>query len=495
MSERISRNAVWLAGASAIILTAIVLRMWGFSLESLDCDELFSYRVASAPVHQAVWMIRNDVVHPPLYYFLVRASLHAARHVSPLAIRAASLISGIGTVALVASFGFLFPQLRKAALLAACLLAFNDLHIYYSQQARSYAFYTLLFACLLAWSWLIVREFERLAFWCIGAALMSLLVYTHYVGALYVACIIVAITLSPVAKSAKFRAWIAGGIAALSFVPWILAEYGPAHQHHGVADNLPWETAPALYDLKAVWASYLGIPAFPAATTVVLLIGCALIAFGVLHRFREHSPFRRLFLTTLLVTAFAPPCVLFLVASKPISLPLFGDRHLLPSIISFLLLIAEGAVQFSSMFGHRRIALAGAAAILVLFEALPTEATTREEPRRIPFQEIADQTHQGLPLYTTWAYGIGATVNFYERGHNRVHNFPADAYDLPPDFLLIFRPGEPAEEQHYKRLLNLGWHDERDRDYHGSESGMVVRVAHLERFEQPAGMRFADTGD
>ena len=477
-----------LVAVAVIVLAAIALRLWGISLESLDGDEVFSYRVVSSHFSAAMTTIRNDLVHPPLYYFLLRGWLDIAGHASPLALRAVSLISGISTVALLACMGWMFPQIRTAALIAAGLLAANDLHIFYSQQARSYAFFAFVFTCLLTWSWQITRFMQQFAFWCCGVILMSLLVYTHYVGSVYVACIIIAVTISPVPKRAKLRIWIAGFVAACSFIPWILAEIGPARQHHGTEDNLSWESLPTVYDLKAIWASYLGIPAFHAATTCVFLIGCILVGFSIFHRRREQNRFRRVFLMTLAFTAFVPPCLLFVLSMKPISLHIFGARHLLPSITSYLLLAADGLVQISKYFRTRTIALSLGAAVLFALELVPTAAATRSGPRRMPFRAIASAAQGKLPIYTTWPYGIGAVMNFYEHDHSAVRSVPRDLNSLPDSFVLIFRPGIRKEEEEFENLLKLRWQDERNRDfYNGERAGYYVRVAYLQRADLAGG--------
>lgn len=474
-------NLIRLVVLALIVLAAVAFRLWGISLESLDGDEIFSYGVASSHLSAAITTIRNDLVHPPLYYFLLRAWIDITRDASPLTLRVVSLGAGIATVALVASVGWLFPQIRTAALIAAGLLAANDSHIFLSQEVRSYAFYAFLFTCLLVWSWQITRLMQRFAFWCSGFVLMSLLVYTHYVGSLYVACIIMAVTLSPVPKRAKFQLWIAGFIAACSFIPWIVAEVGPAHRHHGTEDNLAWESVPNIYDLKAIWASYLGIPAFRTATTWVLLAGCVLVAFSIFYRRREQNPFRRIFLMTLAFTAFVPPCVLFVLSLNPISLHIFGARHLLPSMVSYLLLVADGLVQISSAFRARITALALGLAVLFALELVPTVTSLASEPRRMPFQTIAMATHDGLPLYTTWSYGIGGTMNFYEHGSDHVQKLPSDPNRLPKRFLLILRPEIPHEEQQFEHLLQAGWTDTRDHDfYNGPHTGYRVRVAQLQ---------------
>ncbi len=263
---------------------------------------------------------------------------------------------------------------------------------------------------------------------------------------------------------------------------WLAQQVSSRGRHHGVEDNLSWESLPSIYDLKAIWATYLGIPSLHAATTGVMLIGCALIAFGLFRYRGEHTPFRRLFVTTLVFTAFVPPCFLFLLSLKPFALPLFGARHLLPSIVSYLLLVADGLVQVSAAFPIRKVALVTGSAGLLALELVPTAAAMTAGPRRVPFQAILNDTSSGLPEYTTWPYGIGSTMNFYAAGRVVVRDVPRDRQRLPDGFLLIFRPVIPREEQQFEDLLHKGWKDVGDRDfYNGLHTGYYVRVADLQR--------------
>lgn len=481
LTQRRYRKLIPLAAIATIVLVSVAFRLFGVSLESIDGDEAFSYRVASSHLPAAIAAIRNDLVHPPLYYFVLRGWLSIVGHASPLALRAVSLAFGLATITLLAGIAWVLPQIRRAALLADCLLAASNLHIFYSQQIRSYAFYTFLFTVLLIWSWQIARFGEKFAFWCVGTVLMSILVYTHYVGAVYVACIILGITLSPVPSRAKFRVWVGGFVAACSFMPWIVAEIGPAHQHHGTQDNLSWEALPSAYDLKAIWAGYLGVPNFHSGTTIVFLMGCALTAFSLFPRRREQNSFRRLFVITLAFTAFIPPCLLFLLSLKPISLPIFGARHLLPSIVSYLLLVAEGLVQLSNRLRARSIAFALGFAALLVLELIPTVAALSSEPRRMPYQTIVKATQGNVPIYTTWPYGIGTAMGFYEHDQGVIRKLPSDLNRLPGRFILVFRPGVPQEEREFENILKLRWVDHRNRDfYNGPRSGYFVRVAELD---------------
>lgn len=479
-TQAIRTDWIWVAAIAAAIAAAAILRVWSLPLESLDGDEIFSYRVASSHALRALALIRDDLVHPPLYYFLLKACIGAVHNASPLALRFISLASGITAVALLACFGFMFREMRMVGLVAASLLAANNVHIFYSQEARSYALYTLLVACLLTWSWQIERFEPRIEFWVCGGLLMAMLAYTHYVGAVYAGCIVLAVSIGPVSKRAKLRVWLTAGAAAFAFLPWILLELGPAFHHHGVRDNLSWESAPGLYDLKAIWADYLGIPPVHTATTVVLFIGLIFAGFSVWSLRSEPTRLRRRVLTTLICTAFIPPVVLFVAGMKPLCMPIFGTRHLLPSIIGYLLLVADGLIQLSKYFRARANVLATGVTALVILELIPTAMAMKHAPRRMSYQAIVAATQGREPLYTTFPYGIASTMNYYENGSSVVTELPSNTSYLPPDFVLIFRPGIQIEEQHFAHLLQKGCEDVHDSDfYNGSHAGYTVRVAEI----------------
>ena len=72
------------------------LRPWGWTFhESLEGDEMFSLRVAVTD--DALGIIRDDLVHPPLSASLLRPCI-AIFGSDPSGIRALSLIAGLATV-------------------------------------------------------------------------------------------------------------------------------------------------------------------------------------------------------------------------------------------------------------------------------------------------------------------------------------------------------------------------------------------------------------
>jgi predicted membrane-bound mannosyltransferase len=84
----------WLVLIVLIVLVGASLRVITLGHEAVDGDELFSRRVAVLPIHQMLPAIRADLVHPPFYYFLLKAGLSLWGS-SALGIRLWSLLFGL----------------------------------------------------------------------------------------------------------------------------------------------------------------------------------------------------------------------------------------------------------------------------------------------------------------------------------------------------------------------------------------------------------------
>ena len=182
------------------------------------------------------------------------------------------------------------------------------------------------------------------------------------------------------------------------------------------------------------------------------------------------SSFRTLFILTSTLTALIPPCLLFLLSAEPFSLPLFGQRHLLPSIISWLILVGDGVWTITSRFARPLQLRFTAVAVFLAFQLSPTIANSGSLPRRLPYQTIANQLDGQSPVYTTDTYVIGEPVSYYMDGRTSVRELPADS-ELPSTFVVIHRPWHPKEIQQLAFLSQAGWMIRGQKDYTGAYSG------------------------
>ena len=434
---------------SLILATAACLRLIGLEQQSLDGDELLSRRVVVSSWSAALSAIEQNLVNPPLHYFALKTMLPLTG-TGATGIRALSLVAGIASIGVVILWGVAIPKLKYPALLAAALLALNPVHIFYSQQARMYALYGLFVCCLILWALVLDRYAERRAFWVLGALVISAAMYTHYVGALFALAVSASIILGDTPKRYKLRIACTTIASAAAFVPWLLIEIPVFENRHGVSSAVGWQGIPTWYDLGAIWAGFVGLPEVQRGTALALCVGGVLTGFAVLKSFKGQGILTRRESLILLSTSFLPPLLLFATRFKPLELTAFGTRHLIPSMFPFLTLVAVGLLQLVNVLQARR-ALSLTAGIAVLFGLQISALWGSWNKLRQPYSMVAAALKyadgRAKTVYTTWPYGIGATVNYY-LGSDAVQPLPSTdtgSAALPRQFAVLYRPNIPAE--------------------------------------------------
>lgn len=496
------RTSSWTIAFVLVLLIAAALRILPLGHEAIDGDEYFSVRVAIAPLAQAWDIMRQDLVHPPLFYLLLKSWV-AVAGTSPFVLRLISLISGIGAVALAFVLARRLSLRAPYCVLASLLVALNDIHIYYSEQVRSYSFFAalvLVFALAVLWVEETARKRAALGarHWATLSGLAVLLCYTHYVGALYVAATWLCLMASPHDKYFKLKVTVCFALAALLFLPWLLGEIN-VYRANGLEENLAWENLATFYDLRALFALFTGMPEFRGGTTLALTV-FGVLTIAAMRRRAEDEPgihessqatapaarttgpstffhggwAARNDTATWLVLAIAlvPPLLLFIAGSPPFSLRVFAYRHLLPSLVPAILLLAAGTATLAQWpGGFRRFARIIVPLVLIALQIVPTWGDTIRA-RRVPFDQVARLLNSdlaGVPAYTTYAYGIGAPVNFYA-GTERVMTLPADFQTDAPRIVLLFRPALPDEAARAKRVMD-GWKIERTLYFTNGRNG------------------------
>lgn len=470
-----------------VLLIAAALRIGTLRHEAVEGDELFSRRVATLPPLEGVTAVKEDLVHPPLYYLLLRAWI-MVWGADATGIRSLSIAFGIASIALLGAFGRRSPTLRTPALLAASMVAVNDTHIFYSQQARSYSLYTFLIALLLYWLLFLENNHTKRWFWILGTLLMTTVLYTHYVGALFIACTVAAIQLSDVPRRIKCAAALAAALSFVLFLPWVASVLGVYRTRGGLAENLGWQGPPTVYDLKATWAQFVGVPDFKAATSSSAAIGLGLLVVGLLKCSHTDNTKSRWYAVALGLTAVVPPIVLFALSVRPLQVPLFGIRHLLPCMLPFCLLCCCGLQHITNHFPAQRKYLSAFGTLLLMsFALLPTLRSSTNLPRRQPYDMIAKDLkelsaiNRQAAAYTTWAYGIGEPVNFYST-RQRVEPLPSELEHLPDRLILLYRPAVESEEASFKEIIAHGYISQATKYYTtGLGSSFGTNVSLMER--------------
>ncbi len=211
-----------------------------------------------------------------------------------------------------------------------------------------------------------------------------------------------------------------------------------------------------------MWAKFIGAGGFRGATTLTLLVALVLVMWATYVGLRRRAKAEDRYLLTLLgLTALVPPALLFVLSVKPISLPVFGLRHLLPGIVPFCLLCAYGLRQLSREVRFERVTFAGGAFLLLVLALLPTAESIRHLPRRIPYGEIAETMKRDplreWPAYTAWQYGIGEPANFYSLTP-RVRRLTCPTGEcLRERLLFLYRPALKSEREQYSELVRRNY--------------------------------------
>ena len=152
-----NRDVVGGAGRDWLVLlglmgVAIAIRLHGLSASNLWLDEANSWQVSSGSWTHMLGELRGSPVGP-LYFILLKIWISALGD-SAVALRAFSVAASVVLILVVYQVGARLLS-RQAALLAAALLAFSPLELYFAQEARMYMLTSLVaFLCLWAYaSW------------------------------------------------------------------------------------------------------------------------------------------------------------------------------------------------------------------------------------------------------------------------------------------------------------------------------------------------------
>jgi 4-amino-4-deoxy-L-arabinose transferase-like glycosyltransferase len=318
-----------------ILLIAAGLRLWGLNDASLWYDEVITMQVARADGLASLVerLDRLDGTRAPLYPLVLRAWLRAFGP-TDLAGRSFSVVCGVATIAMV------FLLARDAfdvgtALWSAWLAAVCPPLVYYSQEARMYAWLVLL-TCL---SWLAFFRFRReaspLSCLCYGLLLVSL-AYSHPLGLFMIAAHGLAYLVVRRSLMLSARRWLLIQLGAvLAVVPWV-----PRYLDHGTDYPLPRYS---LRFLLAVPIEYIG------GNGWVLAICLAIIVVG-LYPGRTAAGSSRLAIASpvenLIFIAWAavPPILMYLYSA--LFEPVFGPpRYHLFIAPAYLILLAHGLTR------------------------------------------------------------------------------------------------------------------------------------------------------
>ena len=316
------------------------LRLWRLTDSCLWFDEIFSVHAAEHSWSGMWWFIAQDLIHPPLFYALLKSWIGIGGE-SLLWLRLFPVFWA--TVALF-PFLHLCRELKlklSASAIALALFAVNGALIKYAQEVRMYS----LLLCLSLFSiWLFARFFYRGKNIWILTALNILLVYTHYFGWLVVASEVLVIL---ILQRIKIRhVLVMSGIAAASFIPWLVVVLRAAGSGSHIGQNIGWVGRPGIQAILDLVADLVE-PFYYEATSVdpssnlyisipiLLVIGVAKLSY--LFRLLSFEEKKHVYLLEILAGV---PIFLALAMSWVLPYSVWGSRHLIITFAPVAILIA-----------------------------------------------------------------------------------------------------------------------------------------------------------
>lgn len=329
----------------AIVVTAVLLRVWNLGRYSLWYDEVFSVVAARSSWSEMFRQILIDRVHPPLFYICLKVWI-AALGESVIRLRVFSVCFSVLTLL---PMWICMKRVKLSSELSLGLLfaiACNPFLIFYGQEVRMYALLGFLSTCSLAFYLSDKRSRSELS---LLSCVNTLLVLTHAAGVAVVGC---ELCHALFGKNARKRdAAIACGPALLAFGCWIVLVKAFAPHPAMAVHNVSWIPRPTLAVGWKVLAHILG----GAVALVVLNIPIAL-AWKKGIRDSQFALFSLLSLAT----------VVFIFAFSVAIRPVWQERYLIICVIPYYLLAGWSVARLSRRLKVACVVAIGIAALVSL---------------------------------------------------------------------------------------------------------------------------------
>ncbi len=442
-----SRQAAILA---TIFIIAIYLfaRFSGLTESCLWFDEIFSVHAATRPWNELVLFVAADLIHPPLFYVLLKLWISIGGD-SVVWLR--SLPVFISCLALI-PFLLLLGELkvdRLARLVAILFFAVNGSLIKYSQEVRMYSLLMLLGLFSI---WLTVR-YAKNGKGRLPLVLVNLiLVYSHYFGWLVVCGGLIYLLIE---NRKLLRSMIYSvGVVFLGFLPWLILVITSAESGLGVSQNIGWMQRPGIvslmqYALAVIEPFYFSVSNVDAwsdyrvSIPIMLIFIASICVF--LFKWKDLDDSHRTIIKTVLIFAGFPVIAAFLGSWFALH-SVWGIRHL---VITIPPLIVLGAVAVSKLPLH--CLRTAAIVLLVLFSGYGAVNVLRRERAQYSWcaweefakdlkteSQNASQTDlyvfEDLVAYHFW-YALRGDENIRVHVVKDIANMPEDkAYFLPRRF-------------------------------------------------------------
>lgn len=370
VSVRDRSRAFWIvAGLTA---AGVALRFATLGAQAYHHDEIVT---ATRVLRDGFWHAMDAVGFsesaPPLYYALAWLWTQLAG-TGELGLRSLSAVAGAATIPVAY---LIAAELRgsRAGIAAATLVAFNPMLLWYSQEARAYALFSLLTAIALLYFARALRGGRRrdLRGWGVASALA---LATHYFALFPVAAEALWL-LRRRRRRALAGVWMAAAAGAL-LAPLAFHQMSIGHAewigNHALAHRL-WEAAVTF--AVGETGDIVARPEQPLLGLVPLALAAAILALLAARGDRNERRAARLPLLVAASTVAAPVALALAAPDKDYVLA----RNLMPALVPLLVAVALGATARGA--GRAGALLGGALAAYSLgFSVLANASPALQRP-------------------------------------------------------------------------------------------------------------------
>ncbi|MBF0594971.1 MAG: glycosyltransferase family 39 protein [Candidatus Omnitrophica bacterium] len=343
-----------------VVIMGAGLRLWGLDVQSFWNDELGSWGYGhQSSLSKVIERVVSSDVNPPGYYVLLYYIEKFGD--SEVVLRLPSAVCGILSIVMIFLIGKRLFSWREG-IVASVFMAFSWCPVFYSQEARAYAF-LLLFSCLSVYFWLAIverlRTKDRVSSFAIMAYLAAAVIacYVHYYGVYLVAIEGIAgvVLFCRSGRNSMFFFYIYA-VIVVAYLPWLYIFW----QRLFVHPSGEWILAPRGVVDSFIW--YLKF-IFDQSMFYILVVGGAylfLLARVVYERSRSY-----IFEYSVLIGWLVLPFMGVWSISYFTPLHILENRYLIISLPAAYLLVARAVVLLPLNALIKRLSVVALAVFLI----------------------------------------------------------------------------------------------------------------------------------
>ncbi len=415
-AARARSRAFWIvAGLTAL---GALLRFGTLGVQSYHHDEIVTAsRILRDGFGHAMSAVGFSESAPPLYYAIAWVWTQLTG-TGEFGLRSVSALAGVATVPVSYLIG-LELRGRRAGLMTAALVAVNPMLLWYSQEARCYALFTLLCAISLLYCIRVLHRRRRrdVLGWGIASGLA---LATHY----FAVFPILAEAVLLLRRRGRDSLPGLGIVAAvgLALAPLAIHQMSSGHAewigNFGLGHRL-WETAATF--VTGETSDIIARPEQPGLSLVPLALALAALALLAWRGEREQ---RRAAAIPLSVAAAAVGIPVVLALASP-SKDYVLARNLMPALVPLLVVVAIA----TTMPTARRLGAALGAGLLAYSLGFCVWASISPDLQRPDWSAVAAKLGEPTAPRATVTWALGEAPLRYYLSTGAIQVTPADGYD------------------------------------------------------------------